>query len=206
MTAVEDRLAALGDELDVGGDELVVDVMRRLDERPTASSGRRVALRVAAVLLLAVAAVVAAIPDARRTVAGWFGWEGVSVERRPDLDPPDTTSPFDRSAGVGEVVVDDGREILVSTVDGRFDVALVRKSVGSDSAVVETSVGGRPALWIDGGPHLMSFVAPDGSVIEERVAGNTLLWRDGTVTRRVEGFAELADAVEFAAEAFEPER
>lgn len=198
MTAIEDRLVALGDELDLGGESLVDDVLTRLGQPAVEAVRPRVALRVAAAAVLVVAVAVVAIPDARRTVAGWFGWESVSVERRPDLDPPATTTPIADGSAAGEVVVVDGREILVTTIDARLDVGLVRKTVGSESGVVETAIGGRLALWIHGEPHLVSFIGADGSVIDERVAGDTLLWQTGDVTVRVEGFDDLDDAIEFA--------
>ena len=53
-------------------------------------------------------------------------------------------------------------------------------------------------MWLEGGPHVVYFVAPDGSVRDDQgwLAGNTLLVdRDG-VTVRVEGALERDDAID----------
>ena len=52
-------------------------------------------------------------------------------------------------------------------------------------------------MWLEGGPHVVLFVAPDGSIREDNgwLAGSTLLVARDGVTVRVEGELGRADAV-----------
>jgi hypothetical protein len=78
------------------------------------------------------------------------------------------------------------------------DPALLKKLVGRTTAVDRFEVDGDPAVWLEGGPHAVLFVAPDGTIRDDQgwLAGNTLLVdRDG-VTMRVEGQLGREDAVE----------
>ena len=80
------------------------------------------------------------------------------------------------------------------------DPALLKKLVGSSTSVEELTVDGDRAIWLEGGPHVVYFVAPDGDVQYDQgwLAGNTLLVdRDG-VTLRIEGALERDEAVELA--------
>mgnify|MGYP000920502985 CR=1 FL=1 len=49
----------------------------------------RQGLHLTLIALLVVAVAAAAIPDSRRTVAGWLGLDSVRVERVPELDLPE---------------------------------------------------------------------------------------------------------------------
>ena len=68
--------------------------------------------------------------------------------------------------------------------------------------LVETSVNGQPAWWIEGGGHIMRFVGPDGTVIagsERTVERNTLAWRSASgMNYRMETDLELSDALAIA--------
>lgn len=198
MTDLEDRLARLGDVLLVDDDAgLVDDVLARLDE-PT--DGRRMWLRAAAVLVLVVVAVVVAVPSSRRTVADWFGLDGVRVERRPDLVVDDTVPSLSSAPAPGEseVVTIDGEPVVVSTIDGTLDAGFLTKVVGASTSVIEVDVSGAPGLWIAGRPHELLYVGPDGEGLVERMAANTLLWQEGTLIWRIEGIDDLDAALAFA--------
>lgn len=240
MTMLEDRLRSLGDALDLEPDADLTDadltdagridgglvdaVIARLDETPARPDHRRAAdrpwLRVAAVLLLAVALVAVAVPSSRRTVADWFGLDGVRVERRPGAPAVSAPDPFDGVVAIGDdspgappdadasdgstapsigTVVDvGGVEILVSEFVGSLDNPTIGKIVGDGTDVQQVQVGGGFGLWIDGAPHDVSFFDEGGDIVFERFAGNTLLWQDGRVVRRLEGFADVTDAVAYA--------
>ena len=77
------------------------------------------------------------------------------------------------------------------------DPALVKKLVGSGTSVEELEVDGDRAVWLEGGPHVVLFVAPEGVVREDNgwLAGNTLLVARDGVTVRVEGELSRDDAV-----------
>ena len=77
------------------------------------------------------------------------------------------------------------------------DPALVKKLVGSGTSVEELEVDGDRAVWLEGGPHVVLFVAPEGVVREDNgwFAGNTLLVARDGVTVRVEGELSRDDAV-----------
>jgi hypothetical protein len=139
-------------------------------------------------------------PDSRHAVARWFGLEHVEIEVDPELSlaPPPTSFELP-GPGESEVVVVDGRQILVSTIVGGLNEALIGKATSSSSQIQPVTVNGYPGLWIGGGAHEVRYELPeDGGIGVERVAANTLLWEADGVLRRVEGFAELSDALEFA--------
>ncbi len=210
MTALEDRLRSLGTQLDLDDDprHMVTEVLARVADDGEAGPNRvggglaaRPWLRVAAGLVVLAAAVAVAVPSSRRTVADWFGLDGVDVERRPDVSVPleapaiDDTTPAPGSGGVVDV---DGVSILVSEIDGRLDEAVISKTVGNATDVVAVTVGTDPGLWIAGRPHELAVFRED-ELLFERIAANTLVWQDGPVIRRLEGFDDLDGALEFAA-------
>ena len=223
MTMLEDRLRSLGDalDLDTDDDRVAEAVLARLDEpadRRTISD--RPWLTIAAALVLVVALVAVAVPSSRRTVADWFGFDGVRIERRPDapgasvpdpfgtddtgsddiaVDPGDPGDPVEPSTdAIGSVVEVDGTDILVSEFVGSLDNPAIGKTVGDGTNVQQVSVGGELGLWIDGAPHDVSFFDEQGDLVFERFAGNTLLWQDGSIVRRLEGFADVGAAIEYA--------
>ena len=235
MTMLEDRLRSLGDalDLDTDDDRVVEAVLARLDEPPDRRTiSDRSWLRVAAALVLVVALVAVAVPSSRRTVADWFGFDGVRIERRPDAPGASVPDPFgaddtgsddtgsddtgsddtgsDDAAvdpgdpvesstdAIGSVVEVDGRDILVSEFVGSLDNPAIGKTVGDGTTVQQVEVGGELGLWIDGAPHDVSFFDEQGDLVFERFAGNTLLWQDGSIVRRLEGFADVGAAIEYA--------
>ena len=87
---------------------------------------------------------------------------------------------------------------MVSAIVGRLDGTVLRKTLASDTSIIEVDVAGYLGLWIDGAPHQVMYESGDGDIVVERVAGNTLLWEVDLVLYRLEGFDKLDDALKFA--------
>lgn len=193
-----DRLERFGDALDFDDTDVSDEVLHRI-ATPRRS---RLAHRwfVAAAVLLVMAGV-ALHPDSRHAVARWFGLEGLVVEVDPDLPTHAPVRGFD-APGPGEsrVVVVEGREILVSAVRGTLSDGLITKTVGASDQIEEVAIDGLDGLWISGAPHEVLYEAANGEVVVERVSANTLVWQDVDVLYRVEGFANLDDALAFIEE------
>ena len=201
------RLTALGDRLDVDDLALVDTVLERLAEpSPAARRSYVRPLLIAAAIALLVLGVVLT-PATRTVVARWLGLDGVVIVVDPALPTPSTADastpiselpPIFEAPGPGEsrVVVVDGREILVSTIEGSLNDQLITKVVGATDQVEAVEVMGYPGLWVSGAAHEVMYEL-DGDVIVERMAADTLLWNDGVVLHRVEGFDDLADALAF---------
>ena len=62
------------------------------------------------------------------------------------------------------------------------------------------SIGGRPALWIEGAPHEFVFLTPTGRIASAplRLDKNTLLWQRRGLLLRLEGDVTLAEALRIA--------
>jgi hypothetical protein len=93
----------------------------------------------------------------------------------------------------------DDVRLLVTQFPGRVgDPALLKKLAGQGTVVRRLEVDGDGAVWLEGGPHAVFFVAPDGTIRDDQgwLAGNTLLVDREGVTLRVEGAVTLDDAVE----------
>jgi hypothetical protein len=194
---LEDRLRSLGEVLDLDERVDTAELLARLDASPgPASRGRRV-LQVVAAAVVVFAVVVAAVPSSRRAVADWLGFDGARIEQRPDVTPPAEADPVE-GRGVGTVVDVGDERVLVTEFTGTLENPGLEKVLSPGSGVVRAEVGGRPAIWIDGDPHEVSFLDGDGRIVFEGFAGNTLLWQDGPVIRRVEGFDDLDAAIRYA--------
>jgi hypothetical protein len=144
--------------------------------------------------------------------------DSVTLERARALAGFDFSEPPAGERDPDEILVSPGLRVSYLWRDGNSvrllvtqfpgsanDPGLVKKLVGSGTTVEELRVESDPALWLEGGPHVVFFVAPDGMVQSDQgwLAGNTLLVdRDG-VTVRVEGLLERDEAVELA-EAMSP--
>jgi hypothetical protein len=199
---IEDRFASLGDHLDLGdgdGSALSERVLAQLDIEAIAGGHhkvRRLRFFAAAVLIAVVAAV--AVPSSRRTIAGWFGLDGVRIEGRKDVDFPDIESTGLPGPGASREETVDGRVVLVSVIEGSLADEVLVKTLGSETEIVEVDVGGSRGLWISGASHELAYRSPDGQIVFERVAGNTLVWQNDQVLKRLEGFESMGDAVEYA--------
>jgi hypothetical protein len=196
---LEARLAELADALDLVDDPRLADgVLARLDEPVAAATAPWLRVAAAVVAIVAISAVL--LPGPRRTVAGWFGFDNATIERRPDLVTPDEVPDAEPLPGVrdrSDVSLPDG--VVLSELDGALDDALLAKSLGPDSSIVEIDVDGHRGLWIDGSPHLLVVRGGDGAIVTRRFAGNTLLWQVGDTLYRLEGADTAAAAVAVAA-------
>jgi hypothetical protein len=92
-----------------------------------------------------------------------------------------------------------GVGILVSEFVGEGADRYVEKLVGGGTRVERLQVGPYPALWIEGGPHVV-FFENEGRVFEDggRLAGNTLLVERNDVLVRIEGEISRERAIEIA--------
>ena len=65
---------------------------------------------------------------------------------------------------------------------------------------VDTTVGGRPARWIEGGPHIARLFDESDTIpgSERTVARDTLIWRTDFALYRMETTLQLADAIRVA--------
>ena len=142
-----------------------------------------------------------------------FLGDPVSVDRAraqagfPFADPPDDEpAPDEVLLAPGTRVSYVWREgdrvrLLITQFPGTAtDPGLLKKYVGPTTRLEELTVDGARALWLEGGPHVVQFVAPDGNVRQEVgwLAGNTLLVDHGATTLRIEAQIERAEAVELA--------
>lgn len=190
-----DRLECFGDALGFHDTDVSNEVLDRIatPRRPRLHHRRFVA---AAVVLVMTG--VALHPDSRHAVARWFGFDGLVVEIDPDLSSQAPVEGFDAPGpGESQLVVVDGREVLVSAVHGVWSDVLITKSVGSSDQIEEVDVDGLRGLWISGAPHDVLYETDNGEVAVDRVSANTLVWQDVDVLYRVEGFARLDDALAF---------
>ena len=93
-----------------------------------------------------------------------------------------------------------GVGILVSEFVGESDPGFIDKLVAAGATVERVQVGEYPALWIEGGPHVVFFRGDEGDVFEDegRLAGNTLLVDRDDVLVRIEGEIDRARGLEIA--------
>ncbi|MGH3040650.1 MAG: hypothetical protein ACRDNG_02735, partial [Gaiellaceae bacterium] len=131
------------------------------------------------------------------------------------LGPPDATYTAEEPYGMrltlvyepGEGVPESpytGVGILVSEFVGEGAGRYVEKLVAGGTRVERMRVGPYPALWLEGGPHVV-FFENDGRVFDDRgrLAGNTLLVERNDVLVRIEGEIDRERALEIA-ESLEP--
>ncbi len=86
---------------------------------------------------------------------------------------------------------------FAATLDG----ALLSKRVAQESAIRGVNVRGRFGIWIEDGPHVVSYLDSDGRERTEttRLAGNVLMWEEDGVTHRIESALSLGESLAIAA-------
>ena len=182
VLAVPPARTAILDWLGIGGASIV-----RVDELPAVSPTPG----------LEILGEPATLEEAR-TRAGFAFADPPGDERRPDrilLEPGMRVTYVWREG--------DAVRLLVTQFPGEAtDPNVVKKLVASRTRVEEVDVEGHRAVWLEGGPHAVLFVAPDGSVRDELgwLAGNTLLVSANGVTTRIEAQIDRDDAIDLARE------
>jgi hypothetical protein len=92
-----------------------------------------------------------------------------------------------------------GRPVLLSEYRARgFD--LLKKASAGKTVVEFVRVNGDEGLWLEGGPHTLSYFNRRGEFTERTVVirGNVLLWIHGNLTLRLEGKLTKAQALAIA--------
>lgn len=176
VLAVPPARTAILDWLGIGGAEIV-----RVDELPAVSPTRSLDLGEPTTL------------DGARSRAGF------TFADPPRGEPSPTEVRVLPGLRVSYVWREGPRlRLLITQFPGSVgDPALLKKFAGEATRIERLEVGGDAAVWLEGAPHIVLFVAPGGTIREDesRLAGNTLLVdRDG-ITVRVEGHLARDDAV-----------
>ncbi len=93
----------------------------------------------------------------------------------PFADPPrDEPAPDEVRLAPGlrvSYVWRDGKDVrlLVTQFPGDVgDPGLLKKLAGQETIVDRFELDGNPAVWLEGGPHVVLFVAPDGRISEDQ--------------------------------------
>lgn len=93
----------------------------------------------------------------------------------------------------------DGHPVLLSEFrSADFDV--LKKATANRTVIEPVRVGPDEGLWLEGGPHTLTYVGPHGEFRERRVLihGNVLIWIHGPLTLRLEGKLTKAQALKLA--------
>jgi hypothetical protein len=100
---------------------------------------------------------------------------------------------------LGTVLLEhDGSTLLLSEFRG--DVSdLLKKVVGSATAVSEADVDGAPGIWLEGATHFL-YLGRNGVVDDLPIAvhGNVLLWQRDGLIYRLQGQVDERDAIRIA--------
>jgi hypothetical protein len=191
---------------------------------PPAQRGPRTALRVAAVAITALLALLL-VPPVRAAVADWFGFGSVMVGEDDGTGEPPTASPtppgprvsvseaaarvaFDvfELPALGEprgawVSPDERVLTLVWDDDTRLDQSssYTYTFAKTSESFQLVSVDGQEALWFPDS-HEVAIVDAEGREVTEsrRRVGSTLVWMVGGSTLRLEGELSLTQAVALA--------
>jgi len=172
-----------------------------------------------ALVAVAAAGALLAIPQTRAAILDFFRIGGVEVQR-VETQP---RAPV-RAAALGrEVPFEVAQRAVdfpllapsssIAYVDGRMvnlrwkryvlsqwrgeQLAFAQKQVGPGSQTVGVDVRGATGLWITGARHEIIYRDPrTGQIVAKsrRLAGNVLIWEAGGVTYRLEGARTVADA------------
>ena len=137
-----------------------------------------------------------ATPVALDAIAATVGFEPALADGRT----PQRAYVAHYGTAVAAILDYDDLDVWEVRSDGMFE-GLFEKGVPNQTQILDVSVGGRPARWITGGPHLVGFydaqrVLVEGSV--RTVARSTLIWRTDGALYRIETSLTLADATRIA--------
>ena len=226
MSSLEQRLQLLGQELAYPPEpDVAPAVLARLDRRPFPWRPVALALAVLAVAVGAAFAVpqarttilkwfhlrgatverVETLPPAvERSQAGGLGRPlapdaaervvGFELALPPGMKPRRV---YVLDGALASVVLrSEGRPLLLSEYSsGNFD--LLKKSVGGRSVIQPVLVNGARGLWLEGGPHTLTYFNSRGEFRQRTVTirGNVLLWIHGQLTLRLEGRLTKAEAL-----------
>ncbi len=128
----------------------------------------------------------------------------------PGTDPPGLPDRVyvdaDRVATVWAVstelpaIVDTEIGLLHLQFPATLDEALLTKQVAQESDIGGLTVRGRFGIWIEDGPHVVTYLGPDGVERAEttRLAGNVLMWEEDGITHRIESSLSLEDTLAIA--------
>lgn len=199
LDRLEARLTALADAVVFPPTpELTAAVRSRLE--PRRGSQRRWLWALAAALLLAVAGGVAALPQARETIAGWLGIKGVNIQRveHPPTPSARPSGPIGTRLGLGqpETLAEAERlagfKIQVPADLGAPDEVFYRSDAGAVTLVYyprpglpEASQTGAGALVTVlkaslEGPILNKAIGPGTQLQQTNVAGTPAYWLSGS--------------------------
>jgi hypothetical protein len=94
------------------------------------------------------------------------------------------------------VLREEGRPLLLSEYRA-LDFALLKKSAAAQTVIEPVIVNGEPGLWLEGGPHTLTYFNRRGEFRQRTVLirGNVLLWTEGPLTLRLEGRLTKAEAL-----------
>lgn len=175
---------------------------------------------VPALVALAVAGALFAIPQTRAAILDLFRIGGVEV-RRVETQPRAPVRPAALGREVSLATARSNvdfpllapRDPFTAYVDGPMvnlrwkryvltqwrgeQLPYAQKQVGPRSQTVGVEVRGATGLWITGARHEIIYRNPKTDQIEaksRRLAGNVLIWEAGGVTYRLEGAKTVADA------------
>lgn len=177
---------------------------------------RRVSLRLAIALAgLAVLGALFAIPQTRAAILDFFQIGNVRIERVETQPRAPTGVVLGEQVSLEEAqdsvdirlaVPSEYRAVYVLGAFVTFEIErgvyltqwggtgapLLQKQAGPNTRFEEVFVDDANALWIEGAEHVV-VRGP-----ERRIAGNVLIWERGAITYRLEGVAELDQAIAIA--------
>ena len=90
--------------------------------------------------------------------------------------------------------------LLITEFQGDQPREFLGKTLGPGTTAEQLTIGGEPAVWIAGQPHVVIFRDAQGNIRPDtlRLATNTLIWRHGKTLVRIEAHISKAVAVGIA--------
>jgi hypothetical protein len=229
VSSLEQRLQRLGQELEYPPEpNLAPAVLAQLDRRPFPWRAVAIAVVVFAMAVGAAFAVPQARttilkwfhlrgvtvervetlpPEEERSQAGGLGrpLSRDEAERAVgfQLALPPGTSPrrlYVLDGALASVVLrSEGRPLLLSEYRAA-DFSMLKKSATGKTVIEVVRVNGEPGLWLEGGPHTLTYFNRRGEFRERTIVihGNVLLWIYGDLTLRLEGKLTKAQALDIS--------